>query len=103
MAVISYKEINGYLSSLGDRQFAPVYLLFGEEMLYKTAFNELLDTIIPPLTRGFNYEPIDGANENIPDAVQRVNTYSLLNEKKVVAIYDSKIFYSKQDTGKALQ
>ncbi len=102
MSVISYKDLKGYLNGIDDRQYAPVYLLFGEELLYKTAFNELLDTMIPPSTRGLNYEPVEGANEHIPEAIQQVNTYSLVNEKKVVAICDSKIFYSKQDTGKII-
>jgi len=102
MTVMRYKELKSYLSNLDDDQWAPVYLLFGEELLYKTAFNTLLDAMIPPSTRGLNYEPVDGANENVPEAIERVNTYSLLNERKVVALCDSKIFYAKQDSNKIL-
>lgn len=107
MSEIYYKTLKDYLRDLGkDREaddLASVYLIFGEEMLYKTALEMLLDVLIPDGKRNLNYEPIDWADENINDAIERVNTYSLLSGTKVVAICDSRIFYSKQDQGKLIE
>ncbi len=95
MTEINYKEVKDYLKKSDKNGFAHVYLIFGEELLYKTVFEELLDKLVPAPTRGLNYESVDGASEKINEALQRINTYSLLQGTKVVAICDTQIFYSK--------
>lgn len=103
---ISYKALKNYLKDLGKKQlsggFAPVYLIYGEELLYKTALEELLKVLMPAAKRSLNYEPIEGTGNNIQAAIERVNTYSLIPGTKVVAICDSDIFYSKQDEVKLI-
>ena len=103
---ISYKTLKSYLKDLEEKQlsggFAPVYLIYGEELLYKTALEELLKVLMPAGKRSLNYEPIEGTGNNIQAAIERVNTYSLMPGTKVVAICDSDIFYSKQDEGKLI-
>jgi len=81
----------------GGERFAPVYLIYGEEFLYRSAFEKLLGKMIPPDQRDLNYEPMEGANENVYDAIERLNTFSLIPGTKVVALCDSKIFYSRQN------
>ena len=107
MPEIQYKNLKDYLKNLSENQkaegFAPVYLIYGEPLLYKSALDNLLDVLLPKKNRSFNYEPIDGTNGHIEEVFERINTYSLLAETKVVAICDSKIFYSKQDEGQLLQ
>jgi DNA polymerase-3 subunit delta len=46
---------------------------------------------------------MDGTQANIHEAIERVNTFSMLSGKKIVAITDSRIFYSKQDEGRLLE
>lgn len=107
MPEIQYKDLNDYLKNLKENQkakgFAPVYLIYGEGLLYKSALESLLDVLLPKKNRSFNYDVLEDTNSHIEEAVERINTYSLLNETKVVAICDSKIFYSKQDEGQLLQ
>ena len=107
MPEIQYKNLKDYLKNLKENQkaggFAPVYLIYGEALLYKSALDNLLDVLLPKKNRNFNYEPIDGTNGHIEEVVERINTYSLLAETKVVAICDAKMFYSKQDEGRLLQ
>lgn len=106
MPEIHYNDLKGYLKKLKENRkkesIAPVYLIYGEELLCNTTLDALLDVLIPLESRGLNYDPMDGANENIRDAIERVNTYSLLSGTKVVAICDSKIFYSKQDESRLI-
>ena len=59
--------------------------------------------MIPESQRSLGYEPVEGTNENIKEAIERSNTYSLLSGTKVVAVCDSKIFYSKQDQDKLFE
>ena len=101
MTEINYKALKNYLIEQKQhpdaKGFAPVYLIYGEEMMYKTAFEALLNALIPEAKRSLNYDSIEGSGNHIQEAIEKVNTYSLLPGKKVVAINDAKIFYSKQD------
>jgi len=103
MPTISYKDLAKHLSQRGHAPFAPVYLIFGEEMLVKSAFETLLDAMVPGSMRTTNYEPMDGTHENIHAVIARVNTYSLLSGTKVVALRDSRVFYAGQDREHLLQ
>ena len=103
MTEINYKELNNYLKDRKVGDFAPVYLIYGQELLYKNSLEALVYALIPVDQRSLGYEPVEGINENIKEAIERSNTYSLLSGTKVVAICDSKIFYSKQDQGRLLE
>jgi len=103
MPEINYRELSNYLKEKQTGDFAPVYLIYGQELLYKASLETLLNVLIPANKRSLNYEPIDGTNANIKRAIDQLNTYSLLSGTKVVAICDSKIFYSKQDQGRLLE
>jgi DNA polymerase-3 subunit delta len=107
MPEIHYKELDNYFKKIKGNQkaksFAPVYLIHGETLLYKNALEILLDALIPSNLRSFNYNVIDGTNGRIEEVVERVNTYSLLSGPRVVALCDSRIFYSKQDDGRLLE
>ncbi len=96
MSEIQYKDLKSHINSAAKEGFSHLYLICGEEMLCKTALDELLDAMLPVASsREMNYEPVDGTNENIFDAIERVNTFAFSAGRKVVAFIDSKIFYSK--------
>ena len=83
-----------------NRSF-PVWLIHGEEMLCNKAFAAVLDTLIPPAERSMNYEPVE--QDNVQEAIAKVNTFSMLSGKKVVALRDSRIFYSGQEDADFLE
>ena len=106
MPEIHYKSLKKYLNDLiavPEKQLAPVYLIFGEELLVKTAFDDLLEIMLPGAARNANYDPVEGAVENIYEVVERVNTYSLLGGARVVAMRESQIFYAQQDKSRLLE
>ena len=103
MPTISYKELAKHLNERGKAPFASVYLIFGEEMLVKSAFDALLDALVPASKRNINYEPLDGTHENIHAVIAQVNTYSLMPGTKVIALRDSRIFYAGQDRDRLLE
>ncbi len=98
MPEIPYKSFEAYLKK---GEFSPVYLIYGEELLCKNALDALLNALLPASERSVNYEPVD--NDNIYEAIERVNTFSLLSGTKAVALCDSRIFYSKQDDSSILE
>ena len=75
-------------------------MIYGEEYLYKTAQEQLLTALFPQAgesLRNIAYEALDGLDQNISAAVEKLNTYSLLSGAKVVALTDARVFESKQD------
>ena len=100
MPEINHQLLSKYLKDLAadpEKQFAPAYLFFGEEMLVKEAYAELLNALLPGENRQANYDPMEGVSENVYDAIERVNTFSLMPGTKVVALLESRIFYVTQD------
>lgn len=101
MPDINYKALDSYIADLdnsaGEKRIASLILIYGEELLYKAALETVLDTLLPQSDRHLNYDPMDGTSENIPIAVERVNTFSLLSGTKVVALLNSNVFHSKQN------
>ncbi len=107
MTEVNYKTIKNHISDLNAKDKAgnpeQVYLIYGEELLCKSVLNELLDFLLPARKRGVGLHVFDGGNENIPDAIEQCNTYSLLGGTKVVCIHDSRVFYSREDTLKIFE
>ena len=103
MAEMNYRDFEAYLNSQPKEGFKAVYLIHGEEYLYKSAFDALLNQLVPLSQRSFAYEPVDEDSEGMPDIIERLNTFSLMSGAKVVALCDSRIFYSKQDQAAVLK
>lgn len=102
MAEIDYKSFDEYLEQLkagtaGQRDApAPVYLIFGEALLRERVFQRLLEALLPS---SWNYEPLDGSESDVHEAIEKINTFSLLSGCKVVALHEVRLF----DTGADIQ
>ncbi len=103
MTVISHRELNQNLQQLDNEPLPDVYLIVGEEFLVKQSLETLLASLLTKSEREFNYDRIDSAEGDFNDGIERLNTYSFLGGKRIVAFCDSKIFYAKRDQGKLLQ
>ena len=53
MPIIGYKELEKHLQDRGDNPFFPVYLICGEDLLTKGAFDALLNALIPASERSY--------------------------------------------------
>lgn len=104
MGEISYPALKAYLKQIGansDRLPAAVHLIHGEDLLVRTAFEEILQRLLPDASRSLNYEPFDGAVP-VGDVVASMNTYSLLSGTKVVALKDARLFHARDTAAKLL-
>jgi DNA polymerase III subunit delta len=97
MTEVPFKELQKKLKSTKIENFPQVFLLHGEEFLYKSASDKIADLLLPESSKTLNFDPLDGTSENIPRAIERVNTYSLIPGTKIVALRDANIFYTKED------
>jgi DNA polymerase-3 subunit delta len=91
---LSYKAVPELLAEIKGGKSCPVYLLYGDEFLYRSAFKSVLDALVPPQHQNLNYEAIDGASENVYEIIQHLKTFPLIPSAKVIAVQGSRIFYS---------
>jgi len=103
MAEINYRQFDQYLNDPARKDFAPVYLIFGEPFLYEKALESLLNKMFPDENRSLCYETVDADHGNIQEALERVNTFSLLGERKVISLCHSRVFYEKKNSGAMLE
>jgi DNA polymerase III subunit delta len=103
MAEIPYNELAAFLDKNGAGALAPAILIFGEELLCKKALGSVLDRLVTAAERAHCYHPMDGADADLGEALERVNTYSLLGGRKIVAILDSRVFQSRNDAATILE
>ena len=99
MTVIKHSEVQRHLKRFAPDKGPipyPVFLLYGEEVLTKGALQSIMDFLMPVPSRQYSYEAMAGSPENVPDAVQRLNTYALLDSGKVVSLLDSPLFSAAQ-------
>jgi DNA polymerase-3 subunit delta len=102
MPEIRYEALQEVVTEANSGPAAPVYLLYGDEFLYKAAFKSLLEAIVPPDHQGLNYEAVDGSTADIYEVVARLNTFPLLPGAKVTCVHDTQIFYSRVTTDELL-
>ncbi len=103
MPVTEYQNVKSYLSELQNSKPFPVYLIHGEEYLYRSVFKQLVDILLPDSGKSLNYEEIEGTGDNIFTLTESLNTFSFLSKRKVIAFTDAKIFYSKSDEENLLE
>jgi DNA polymerase-3 subunit delta len=97
MPEISHQKLAGLINQPKKIQGISLFLLHGEEYLYKKAMQKILELLLPGNQRQHNCIVVDGGNEGIARALTELDTFSFLNNRKVVVVNDAKIFNGEQD------
>jgi DNA polymerase-3 subunit delta len=105
VAEITLKAFKEHLNSIVQNKsaFAPVYLLYGDEYLYKQALKVLLDQLLPQAERSMRCTTVDGSEASLQQALNELNTYALLPGRKIVVISESRVFYSQKNKSALLE
>jgi DNA polymerase-3 subunit delta len=96
MTVLGYQEIDGFLAG-GKPPWPPVFLLFGEEVLYRRVQDKITAVLLGDDSHSAGLETLEGSDENILEALSKVNTFSLLAARKVVLLSDVRLFLTRQN------
>lgn len=102
MPELEFSQLSNLLDSIRKGTTPPVCLLFGDDFLVKSAFNDLLNAIVPSEMQTMNYEPLDGVTTSVQDLVECAVTYPFLPGNKVVALHDTILFSSSTNIGPIL-
>jgi len=92
MAELKFQDLDQYLNLLTKDKIPCVILIWGERYLTAEAFDKILDFIIPEDQRPLGYESLEGDDANIPEIIERISTYSMMQHQLVVAVRDAPLF-----------
>jgi DNA polymerase III subunit delta len=103
MAEITHHELDSRLrqpNPAAGSALPAAILLFGEDLIVQSAFERILETLLPGARESLNFEVLDGGSAEMGDVLARVGTFSLLPGTKVVALKGARIFHSKEDAAR---
>jgi len=95
MPVYDKKDFDKLLEKIEQGSISPLYLLYGEDYLVKSALSRLTGLLVPESQRSTNLELVDGSQADFRQILDNVNTFALFGGRKVVAVQDCRIFYSR--------
>lgn len=104
MELKSNVGLNKALEDIKNGKVFPVYLICGDEnYIIKEATQSLIAAILPEKNREIYLETIEGDEEDWDKIIQSLNTYPMFGGRKVIAVKDTKIFYSKSVVEKIIE
>lgn len=104
MELKSTLGLNKVLTDIKTGQIFPVYLICGDESyLIKEAFQRIVEVILPEKDRALSLETFEGDKEDWGEILLSLKTYPLFGAKRVVAVRDAEIFYSKFQVEEVLE
>lgn len=89
------------LSELRRGRVAPVYLLYGDELLTREGTQAIVDPLVPEAHRSLNLEVV--SDDDAASVPTRLRTVPLFGGVKVVVVHDTRAFVSKQNAGDLFQ
>lgn len=92
MSEILHSQLETFLKESVGRPFPDVYLIHGQEMLVEKCTEQLVVELLDGQSPDLCCEKIEGVAENLTDALERLNTFSLLSNTKIVLFKETKLF-----------
>lgn len=92
MTEIKHNLLNGYLNSLTPDTIPHVFFIWGEEFLCRKVFDTVIQFLLPGNLKELGYELLEGDEAVIPVIIERIATYSIFQDRRVVAIKNAPIF-----------
>lgn len=94
MAEIKHNLLRDYLDSLRPETIPPVFLIWGEEFICRKVFDTVVDFLLPGHLKEFGYELLEGEDAVIPVIMERLCTYSVFQDRQVIAVKNAPLFGS---------
>ncbi|MBW1649358.1 MAG: DNA polymerase III subunit delta [Deltaproteobacteria bacterium] len=85
--IIDYKKLEEYLKKLTTDKYAPVYLIYGENQLFKRSLNKLIEKIVPENGKELSCEHINCSEPfDIFEVISKLSAYSMFSAKKIIVL-----------------
>ncbi len=97
MSEIQHNQLTPFLRETVDQAFPGVYLIHGQQMLVEKSAAQLVTHLLNGESADMCCEKIEGAVENLADALERLNTFALLTGPKIVIFKEAKLFEGRRN------
>jgi DNA polymerase-3 subunit delta len=91
MSEINHSQLDQHLKGNGSDDQPPVGLIHGQEMLVEQALERLVNHLLAGERREMCCEVVEGIAENLPDVLERMNTFALLAGPKIVVFKEADV------------
>jgi DNA polymerase-3 subunit delta len=92
---LSHLKLSEFLSKTKPTACPCVWLIHGEEMLVESACDSIGRHLLGEEATSVSWDMVDGFAQNVPDLLERLNTFALLSDTKVVVFKDAKLFETR--------
>ena len=99
MVEIKHTELSQWLEATSFVDMPLVYLVHGESFLCRKMFDRILEGLLPKDQRSLGYDFLDGDDARVPVMVQRLSTYSMMQDRLVVAAKEVPLFSTDRQSG----
>ncbi|MFZ5516862.1 MAG: DNA polymerase III subunit delta [Candidatus Zhuqueibacterota bacterium] len=83
---ITYQQA---LTSLGKRELAPVYFIFGEEKYqHDQLIDKIIDVVVDPTNRDFNFDMFYANEAEIEKVINIARSYPMMAQRRLVILKD---------------
>lgn len=86
MPEIQHTEVTKQLSSYASGELPQVFYIWGETYLCRNIFDKIINFLLPGGQRNMGYELLEGEDAVIPVMIERLSTYSLIQDNLVIAV-----------------
>ncbi|MGD8837669.1 MAG: hypothetical protein PVJ84_06850 [Desulfobacteraceae bacterium] len=97
MSEIQHNQLTQFLKETVDQAFPGVYLIHGQQMLVEKSAAQLVTHLLDGESADMCCEKIEGTVENLADALERLNTFSLVSGPKIVLFKETKLFEGRRN------
>jgi DNA polymerase-3 subunit delta len=97
MSEIQHRQLNSFLKEKSHPSWPGVYLIHGQEMLVEKSSEQLASLLLDGESSDLCCEKIEGLIENLTDALERLNTFSLLMGPKIVIFKEARLFEGRRN------
>jgi DNA polymerase-3 subunit delta len=98
MSEIQHHELKKFINGESHQPWPGVYLIHGQEMLVEKSSEQLISTLLDGESADLCCEKIEGVIENLSDALERLNTFSLLMGPKIVMFKEARLFEGRRNS-----
>ncbi|SLM27719.1 HolA (modular protein) [Desulfamplus magnetovallimortis] len=92
MPEVKHNDLQNFINTLKNSKVPQVFFLWGEEFICRKIFDTIIDFLLPAKHKDIGYELLEGDDAIIPAMIERLSTYSIFQDRRVVAVKNAPVF-----------
>ncbi len=99
MPEIKHHELSALLSPGTKAPIPQAVVIWGQGYLTRQAFDAVIKRLLPGNKQSLGYELLEGEDAVVPVILERLSTYSMMLDRRVIALRDAPLFLKQNVIG----